>query len=431
MLSHLLAPALARRGIHYGWAIVAVTFLTMLATSAAMGMAGVLLLPLHTEFGWDDSSISGALALRLLLFGLVGPFAAALMLRYGLRAVVATALAMIVAALILATRITALWQLWASWGLMVGLATGMTAMVLSASVANRWFTARRGLVMGMLSASNATGQLLFLPVAAWLSDHIGWRAAILPAGIACAVCFVLVLLVMRDHPGELNLPSYGETKIVPPPIRGAAGNAVQLSFNALAAAAKTRTFWILFGTFFVCGLSTNGLVQNHFIPLCHDFGMDGVTAASVLAMMGACDFVGTIGSGWLSDRFDSRKLLFWYYGLRGVSLLFLPYSTFSLYGLSLFAVFYGLDWIATVPPTVKLASQAFGREQAPLVFGWVFTAHQLGAASAALGAGITRDALNSYLPAFIAAGLACMIAAVAALAIRRPARVATAIQAAE
>ena len=426
MLSTMLAPALARRGIHYGWAVVAVAFLTMLATSAAMGMPGVLLLPLKTEFGWDLGAISGALALRLLLFGLVAPFAAALMQRYGMRVVVASALGVIVLGLALATQMTALWQLWVTWGLMLGLSTGMTANVLGATVANRWFTKRRGLVIGMLSASSATGQLLFLPVAAWLSIHMGWRLAMVPAAGLCLVCLTLVVLVMRDHPGELALASYGETEIVPPPSRRAGGNALVLSFAALRRASGNRTFWILFGTFFVCGLSTNGLVQNHFIPLCHDFGMDAVAASGLLATMGAFDFVGTIASGWLSDRFDNRWLLFWYYGLRGLSLLMLPYSFLSFYGLSLFAVFYGLDWIATVPPTVKLTAKAFGREQAPLVFGWIFTAHQLGAAFAALSAGVSRDALASYLPAFGAAGAACIVASAAALMIRRGGTVAVA-----
>ena len=426
MLSTMLAPALARRGIHYGWAVVAVAFLTMLATSAAMGMPGVLLLPLKTEFGWDLGAISGALALRLLLFGLVAPFAAALMQRYGMRVVVASALGVIVLGLALATQMTALWQLWVTWGLMLGLSTGMTANVLGATVANRWFTKRRGLVIGMLSASSATGQLLFLPVAAWLSIHMGWRLAMVPAAGLCLVCLTLVVLVMRDHPGELALASYGETEIVPPPSRRAGGNALVLSFAALRRASGNRTFWILFGTFFVCGLSTNGLVQNHFIPLCHDFGMDAVAASGLLATMGAFDFVGTIASGWLSDRFDNRWLLFWYYGLRGLSLLMLPYSFLSFYGLSLFAVFYGLDWIATVPPTVKLTAKAFGREQAPLVFGWIFTAHQLGAAFAALSAGVSRDALASYLPAFGAAGAACVVASAAALMIRRGGTVAVA-----
>ena len=302
------------------------------------------------------------------------------MLRYGSCTVVASALGVIVLGLAVATQMTMLWELWLTWGLMIGLATGVTANVLGATVANRWFAQRRGLVIGLLSASSATGQLLFLPLAAWLADHVGWRLAMAPAGLLCLLCLVLVIVVVRDHPGELALPSYGETEVVPPPSRRAGGNALTLSFAALALASRNRGFWILFGTFFVCGLSTNGLVQNHFIPLCHDFGMDAVAAASVLAVMGAFDFVGTIGSGWLSDRFDNRWLLCWYYGLRGLSLLMLPYTDFSFYGLSLFAVFYGLDWIATVPPTVRLTAQTFGRVQAPLVFGWIFTAHQLGAA---------------------------------------------------
>jgi len=419
MLSTVLAPALARHGIHYGWAVVAVTFLTMLATSAAMGMPGVLLLPLNGEFGWSLGEISGAMALRLLLFGLVAPFAAALMQRYGLRRVVASALGVIVFSLALATQMTAVWQLWVTWGLMIGLATGVTATVLGATVANRWFVKRRGLVVGLLSASSATGQLLFLPVAAWLSVHWGWRLAMVPASVLCLICLALVLLIVRDHPGDLNLPSYGEVVVVPAPSRRGGGNALALSFAALAQASRNRTFWILFGSFFVCGLSTNGLVQNHFIPLCHDFGIDAVAAASVLAMMGAFDFVGTIVSGWLSDRFDNRWLLFWYYGLRGLSLIALPYSDFSFYGLSIFAVFYGLDWIATVPPTVKMTAQTFGRAQAPLVFGWIFTAHQLGGATAAFGAGVSRDALASYLPAFAAAGVMCVVAAIAVLAMRR------------
>lgn len=417
--SPLLPRLLSRTGIFYGWAVVAVVFLTMLSTSAAMGMVGVLMLPLKTEFGWDIGAISGALALRVLLYGMVGPFAAAVMLRYGVRTIVGTALSLIVVGLALATQITAVWQLWLTWGVLIGISTGATANVLGATIATRWFTKRRGLVIGMLGASNATGQLLFLPAAAWLAEHYGWRYAMLPAATLCASCFVLVMLVVRDYPGDVGLPSYGEADVVPAPSRHSGGNALKLSFQALSMAAGSRTFWILAGTFFVCGLSTSGLVQNHFIPLCHDFGIETIAASGVLATMGAFDFVGTICSGWLSDRFDNRWLLFWYYGLRGLSLLALPYTDFSLYGLSIFAVFYGLDWIATVPPTVKLCSQTFGREKSPLVFGWIFMAHQMGSAVAAFGAGVSRDALLSYLPAFFAAGVACIVASVAVLAIRR------------
>ena len=262
MLSLPLASWLGRRGIHYGWAMAVVTFLTMLATSASVGLLGVLLVPLRVEFGWDTGAISGPLALRLALYGLVGPFAAALMLRYGLRSVACTALAMIVTAFGFTMVMHNLWQLWLTLGLVLGVATGMTAMVLAATVANRWFTARRGLVLGLLGASTATGQLVFLPVAAWLSEHLGWRAALVPAMAACGACLVLVLLLACDHPGELGLAPYGESVVVPPALRSEAGNVARLSLTALAEAARTRIFWLLFLTFFVCGLPHAAIVSR-------------------------------------------------------------------------------------------------------------------------------------------------------------------------
>jgi len=419
MLAKILAPVLARRGVHYGWVMVALTFLTMLSTAAVMGLPGVLIGPLQSEFGWGTGEISGALSLRLVLYGVGGPFAAAFIARYGIQKVVSAGLVTIILGVGLATQMTTLAELWLGWGLLAGLGTGLTALVLGATVASRWFTARRGLVVGLLTASAATGQLLFLPIGAWLVEHIGWRMAVVPPLAACTVAWLLMVLLGRDYPAQLNLAPFGETSVLALPPRPK-GNPFTSSIAALREAAATRVFWILFGTFFVCGLSTNGLIQSHFIPLCHDFGMDVVEGATVLAMMGALDFVGTIGSGWLSDRYDNRLLLFMYYGLRGVSLIILPYSTFSFWGLSLFAVFYGLDWIATVPPTVKLAAASFGRERAPLVFGWVFMAHQLGAAVAAAGAGVVRDGVGSYLPAFFAAGITCLIAAGAVLAVRKP-----------
>ena len=413
MLAPALASLLARRGVHYGWVMAALTFIVMLSTSAALGVPGVMLLPLRTEFGWPVASIAGALALRLLLFGGMAPFAAAILLRYGYRATVVTAVVLISCGLTTATVVTQTWMLWATWGLVLGVGSGLTAMVLGALVSNRWFTERRGLVMGLLGASSATGQLAILPLAAWLTEHIGWRLAVLPAVCACLLAGLLALLLGCNDPAQLGLAPYGQ-RGAPTPAKPAQ-NPVAASFGALRTASRVRLFWILAGTFFVCGLSTNGLVQTHFIPLCHDFGLGEVQAASVLAMMGAFDFVGTIASGWLSDRYENRWLLFWYYGLRGLSLIMLPFTDFSFYGLSLFAVFYGLDWIATVPPTVKLATKAFGRDTGPLVFGWVFAMHQLGAATAALLAGLSRDALASYLPAFYGAGIACVLAAVAVL----------------
>jgi sugar phosphate permease len=284
-------------------------------------------------------------------------------------------------------------------------------MVLAATVATRWFNLRRGLVMGMLAASNATGQLVFLPLIAELTTRFGWRAALIFICGMLALVGLLASVLMHDRPSDLNLPLYGETKVTPPPAQGVGLVSLLLApLNTLKDVARVPIFWVLFGTFFVCGSSTNGLIQTHFITLCHDYGLAAVTAASVLAMMGVFDFFGTILSGWLSDRFDNRALLFWYYGLRGLSLLYLPYSTFTLYGLSLFGAFYGLDWIATVPPTVRLSAQAFGKERAGIAFGWIFAAHQLGAATAAFGAGLSRSVLMSYLPAFFAAGAMCLVA---------------------
>jgi sugar phosphate permease len=420
-VSSALAALLARRHIHYGWVVVAVTFLTMLVTAGAMGAPGVLIVPLEREFGWDNAQISTALALRLLLFGLLGPFAAAFMNRFGLRRMMICALALIVLGIGLSTAMTQVWQLIVLWGLVVGVGTGLTAVVLAATVAARWFTARRGLVVGLLTASSATGQLVFLPLIADLTVRFGWRPALFLICGLLVVAALIALALMRDRPSDLGLPPYGETAVTPPPPAGSGlWSLFSSPLTALADAASVPLFWVLFATFFICGLSTNGLIQTHFITLCGDYGLTAVTAASVLAMMGVFDFIGTIGSGWLSDRFDNRWLLFWYYGLRGLSLLYLPFTDFSFYGLSLFAVFYGLDWIATVPPTVKLTAERFGRERAGIVFGWIFAGHQIGAATAAFGAGFSRTEFASYLPAFFVAGAMCLVAAGLVMTIAKP-----------
>jgi len=425
MMSSRLAAWLTQRNIHYGWVMVAVTFLTALVTAGAVGAPGVFILPLQHEFGWDTAEISTALAIRLLLFGLMGPFAAALMNRFGLRRVVMTALSTIAVGLLLSLAMTRVWQLILLWGFVVGIGTGMTALVLGATVATRWFSERRGLVIGILTASSATGQLVFLPLLASLTETLGWRAALIVVCGGLIVAALAVFALMRDRPSDVGLVAYGDKAPAP----AASASVAQLAvspFEALRDAAKTRVFWILFGTFFICGASTNGLIQTHFIPLCADFGLPTVQAASFLAMMGIFDFVGTIASGWLSDRYDNRWLLFWYYGLRGLSLVFLPFTDFTFYGLSLFAVFYGLDWIATVPPTVKLTAARFGRERANLVFGWIFAGHQIGASMAAFGGGLSRTMLASYLPAFFVAGALCLVAAAIVLAIRQQTAVAAA-----
>lgn len=423
MLAQPLSTWLARRGWHYSWVIVALTFLTALTSSAALGLPGALLQPLSKEFGWDVDQVSSALAVRFALFGLMGPFAAILMERFGLRNVVVAALGLIAAGLLLATRMSQFWHLVALWGVMLGVGSGMTALVLSAVVANRWFETRRGLIIGLLTASSATGQLVFLPAGAWLIEHFGWRVALMPVFASCTLVALAAFFLMRNRPSDVGLLPFGTdpaaAAAAPVPAAAPAKLTFATPFAVLRSVSGNRTFWILFGTFFICGLSTNGLIQTHFISLCGDSGLSAVPAASVLAMMGAFDLIGTILSGWLSDRYDNRKLLFWYYGLRGLSLLWLPYSEFTLYGLSLFAMFYGLDWIATVPPTVKLVGATFGKERAGMVFGWVFAGHQLGAAVAAYGAGRVRTLWFTYNPALFAAGAACLVAALLVLAIRR------------
>ncbi|MYN26200.1 MFS transporter [Duganella levis] len=422
MFAQPLSNWLHRRGLHFSWVIVALTFLTALSSSAALGLPGALLQPLSKEFGWDVEQISSALALRFALFGLMGPFAAILMERFGVRNVVVTALTLVAAGMALATQMTQFWHLVLFWGVMLGVGSGLTALVLSAVVSNRWFDSHRGLVVGLLTASSATGQLIFLPVGAWLVEHFGWRLAVLPVLSACALVAVAVFLLMRNRPSDVGLTPFGAAPGTPV-ATGAPAMRITFAtpFKVLAEAAQHRVFWVLAGTFFICGLSTNGLIQTHFISLCGDAGLGPVPAASVLAMMGAFDLVGTIASGWLSDRYDNRKLLFMYYGLRGLSLLWLPYSEFTLYGLSVFAMFYGLDWIATVPPTVRLTAATFGKEKAGMVFGWIFAAHQLGAAVAAYGAGRVRTLLLTYDPALFAAGAACLVAAAMVWIIRKPA----------
>lgn len=430
MISGSVSQALQRRGIHYGWVVVGVTFLTMLVTAGAVGAPGVFIEPLEKEFGWRRDEISSALAIRFLLFGLMGPFAAAFMNRFGVRRVVVFALSLIAVALTLSLWMTEIWQLILLWGVVVGTGTGLMAMVLGATVAVRWFSERRGLVMGLLAASSASGQLLFLPLLARLTETVGWRSAL---GLVCGVLILTalaVLALMRERPSDIGLPVFGEREVSSPAVSSSSlADSLLVPLRVLGEAARVPVFWVLFGTFFVCGASTAGLIQTHFIPFCGDYGYTAVGAAGILAMMGIFDFFGTLGSGWLSDRFDNRWLLFWYYGLRGLSLIYLPFSDFTLVALTIFALFYGLDWIATVPPTVKLTAERFGDGKANIVFGWIFAGHQLGSATAAYGAGLSRTIYLSYLPAFFAAGLLCIIAALAFVVLRQtegPRRVALA-----
>ena len=407
------------RRIHYAWVVAGVTFVVLMASAGIRATPGVLIVPLEHEFGWSRATTSSAVSLGLLLYGLIGPFCAAIAQRFGIRRTMAGAMTLLGLAVLLATRITAPWQLILLWGIFVGTGTGMVAIVMGAVVVNRWFSARRGMVLGALTASTATGQLLFLPILARLAEHGGWRSALYLVGFAALATVPISLLLVRETPAAVGLQPYGalQGEIAPPP---RAGNPAAVAIRTLRRAAGHRDFWLLAGTFFVCGASTNGLIGTHLVPACMDHGMPEVQAAGLLATMGIFDLFGTTGSGWLSDRVDNRWLLFTYYGLRGLSLIFLPHALLAQgSGLSVFTVFYGLDWIATVPPTVKLATDAFGKDDAPVVFGWVMAAHQIGAGTAALGAGIVRTEMGDYHMAFVTSGGLCLVAALLALAIAR------------
>jgi sugar phosphate permease len=405
--------------LHYAWIVAGVTFVALMVSAGIRATPSVLLVPLEHEFGWSRATTSSAVSLGLLLYGLIGPFCAAIAQRVGIRRTMAFALLVLAGAVLLATRVREPWQLILLWGLFVGSGTGMIAVVMGTVVVNRWFSKRRGFVLGALTGSTATGQLLFLPILARLAEHQGWRSALYLVGGAALLAGPLALVLVREKPADVGLLPLGAgAGDVPPPPRQ--GSPAALAVSTLARASRSRDFWLLAGTFFVCGASTNGLIGTHLIPACMDHGIPEVQAAGMLAMMGIFDLFGTTGSGWLSDRWDSRWLLFTYYGLRGLSLVFLPHALLVQgAGLSIFTIFYGLDWVATVPPTVRLATDAFGREDAPIVFGWVMAAHQVGAGIAALGAGIIRAQLGAYQLAFMTSGALCLVAAVMALAIGR------------
>ena len=410
--------------VHRAWLVAAVTMAALVAAAGFRSSTGALLEPIEDEFGWSRATTSGAVSLNLVIYGLTAPFAAALMERFGVRRVVAAALTLVAAGSGLTLVMTEAWQLWLLWGLAIGVGTGSLALVFGAIVANRWFVRHRGLVVGAFSAASSTGQLVFLPAIAHLADGPGWRWASALVTVFALALVPLVLLLMRDHPADVGALPYGaelptvvNAPTVTAPRRGAAGVAV----TTLRDSARSRTFWILFVTFWICGWSTNGLVGTHFIPAAHDHGMPATTSASLLALIGIFDIVGTLASGWLTDRVDSRYLLLFYYLFRGLSLLTVPWLLAATVHPSLFVfiVFYGLDWVATVPPTVALCRQHFGIERAGVVFGWVFAAHMVGAGVAASFAGWMRQVQGTYDTAWLTAGLLCLGAAALCLMIPR------------
>lgn len=410
-------PTVVRTRVHYAWVVLAVTFVVLLAAAGVRSTPSILIIPLEQEFHWSRATISLAVSISILLYGLMGPFAGALMQRLGVRRTSLLAMSLLAAGVALATQVTRPWELVLLWGVFVGMGTGMAAIVLGATVVNRWFVTRRGLALGILTASTATGQLVFLPMLASTVERHGWRSAVLIVAGAAALTLPLIALFMRERPSDVGVVPFGGTAS-DSSAAPSQQNPVVVALQALRDGARSRDFWLLFATFFICGASTNGLVGTHLIPAAHDHGIPEVRAASLLALMGVFDLVGTTGSGWLSDRWSSRWLLAWYYSLRGLSLMFLPFALSGAQaGLWVFAVWYGLDWIATVPPTVKLATDAFGVARAPIMFGWIAAGHQLGAALTAYAAGWIRMTAGDYRLAFLGSGALCLVAAVLALAV--------------
>jgi MFS family permease len=416
-------PASVNR-LHYGWIVAGVTFLVLLAAAGVRSAPSVFIVPIETEFGWTRATVSAAVAINLLLYGLLGPFAAAFMDRIGLRATAIIALGTMAAGLLGTLVMTASGQLLLLWGVVIGTGSGVASLVIGAVVANRWFVARRGLIMGLLTASVAAGQLIFLPMLARIVTDYSWRWAVIVVTAITLAVIPIAALLLRDHPRDVGIKPYGAPAGFEDTPAAAPTNPFAQAMSSLGDGIGSRDFWLLSLSLWVCGASTNGIIGTHLIPFCIESGVPADTAAGMLAIIGIFNLVGTTGSGWLTDRFDSRYLLFWYYLLRGISLLFLPYIfDLSFFGLSVFTVFYGLDWMATVPPTVRLIANSFGANRAGMMFGWIMVIHQVGSATAAAGAGMLHDTLGNYTGSFLIAGALCFIASVAVLPVgRRPRR---------
>jgi MFS family permease len=424
-VTRLDAPARHHRRLHRAWPIAAVTMAALVAAAGFRSSTGALLVPLEDDFGWSRATTSGAVSLNLIVYGLTAPFAAALMERFGVRRVVAASLSLVAVGSGLTLVMTQAWQLWVLWGFAVGIGTGALALVFGAIVANRWFVAHRGVVIGVFSAASSTGQLVFLPLIARLAEGPGWRWAAGLVALFALVLVPLVWLVMRDSPSDIGERPYGApSDWTPPPAPAHQVGAGRLALETLRRSARSGTFWVLFVTLWICGWSTNGLIGTHFIPAAHDHGLPETTSASLLALIGIFDIAGTIASGWLTDRIDPRKLLFCYYFLRGLSLLWVDMLLGpSLHpSLFLFVLFYGFDWVATVPPTVALCRVHFGIQRSGVVFGWVFAAHMVGAGVAASYAGWIRQSTGEYLLAWITAGVMCLVAAGLCLLVPREPR---------
>lgn len=408
MIGSRLAKACSGR-FHYAWITLVVVFCAMLAGVGVRAAPGVMITPLERAFGWDVSTISGAVSINIILLGATGPFLTGLMQIVGLKRTMLGCFAILMAGTGLSYFMNAPWQLFVTWGLMVGLGSGAGAVGFAAAVANRWFLKRSGLAMGLLTSANAAGQLIFLPLLALMVEHWGWQGVSIGVTVAIAAVIPMIMLLLPESPAAIGIPAYGGTAVTPPAL-SAGSNPFSVAFACLSRASKSMDFWLLCLTFGICGLSTNGLINTHLIAYCGDMGIPQIQGASILAVIGMFSLIGSTTSGWLCDRYSPRVLLFWYYSLRGLSLMLIPFSSFDGLSLSVFSVFYGLDWVATGPATFALTNEIFGRRDAPVIVSWIFAAHQIGGALAAFGGGAIRSVSGSYMMAFVAAGAACLLA---------------------
>lgn len=421
MLPSRLANLFSGR-LHYAWVVLAVVFTATLAGVGVRAAPGVMIVPLQHAFGWDVSTISGAISLNIILLGVTGPFLTGLMQVIGLKRTILICLGLLMGGTGLSTFMTAPWQLFLTWGLLVGIGSGAGAVGMGAAVANRWFARRTGLAMGLLTAANAAGQLIFLPLLALLAERYGWQGVAVCVTLAVALVLPVVAIMLPESPAHIGLGPYGSTEVQSSASDRVNGsNPFVVTIQAFMRGARSLDFWLLCLTFGVCGFSTNGLINTHLIAYCADHGIAAVNGASILAVIGVFSLIGSVLSGWMCDRFNPRVLLFWYYGLRGLSLVLVPFSSFDPISLSVFAVFYGLDWVATGPATFALTNEIFGRRDTPVIVSWIFAAHQVGGALAAFGAGAVRSLEGSYLLAFVASGAACLLASMLVLRISRPA----------
>ena len=408
--------------VHYSWVILAVTFLAIIVAGIIRSSSGVFIEPFEMEFGWDRPMISFAFAICLLLYGFSGPFMAAFVEIFGLKKMMLYSMALLTIGLGLTFVMKSEWQLILIWGVMLGIGSGLFLTVLGTQVANRWFVKRRGLAVGILTAATATGQLILLPVLANLVENYSWRAAIELIFILSIVMLIVISIFMKSWPKDKGIAPYGQRELIEESATKSTNrNPFKMAIGSLLEGLKVKEFWLLAGSFFICGLSTSGLIGTHFISYCLSFGIPLVTGAAMLSFMGVFDLIGTTVSGWLSDRYDNRWLLFWYYSLRGLSLVFLPFalSQGSYTWLIIFSIFYGLDWIATVPPTVGLARQKFGIEKSAMMYGWITAAHQVGAGVAAFSGGIVYKVFGSYMWAFVLAGGFCLLASLFVILIKK------------